>query len=155
MKLQSSPLYNFQDKTPSGTVALTGASPVTGVGKDVADATAGVATNRIARDSLSASLTWNIKAMSLTYTARWQVSVDASTWRSLNDSNDAAGTVFATGTGSDVAVTTPLVLSCPSAALSFPHVRMTVVTGGSATGVAGHDNFAVAYNYALKDEVGE
>lgn len=155
MELVGNPLRQFQNQNASGVVALTGASPQTGVGKDVADATAGVALHRIQPGTLSASVELNIKATSLTMTAFWQVSADGSTWVQLVDANNAAQVALATGSGSDVDFG-PVHVQAPMGVYAFPHARLAVVTGGSATGVAGHDNIKnIKYSYALKDRISE
>lgn len=153
MRLSSNPASKLKNQNTSGTVALTGASPQTGHGLDVYAAT-GVQCGAIDPYSLSAYVTWNIKALNLTYTAFWEGSDDGATWYTIKDQNNAAGTVFATGTGSDVAGG-PLVISAPNAVAAFKHVRLSVVTGGSATGVVGHDNVTIAYNYQLQEIITE
>src|ERR1019366_8078877 len=106
----------------SGGVALTGASPVTGVGLDV-----GPSLSLAAPGTLSCTILYNIKATNLTYTAKWQVATLAAptTWVDVATVTDAARTAFATGGGSDVAGT--FLLDAPMSVYAFPHVRCVVL----------------------------
>lgn len=128
----------------SGVVALTGAAPITGAGTTFD-------TRQAARDSLSCQLDYNIKANNLTYTATWQVSVDGSTWVTARGPNAPADVTFATGNASDVAGS--LCLSAPQSVYGYRYCRISVTTGGAATGVVGHDNFTATYSY-VKSQLG-
>ncbi len=148
---QTNTVFGCQNNaSDSGTVALTGASPVTGVALDI-----GPSLSLAVPGTLSATIAYNIKASSLTYTAKWQVATLAapSTWLDVSDQNNAARTAFATGGGTDVA--SSFTCAAPACVFAYPHVRVVVLTGGSATGVAGHDNFDASYSYMLKDHIGE
>lgn len=152
MRLTSSLAAEFTDQFPSGVVALTGAAPVTGGG---ADLWANVDRHLVMPGSVSASVEVNLKASSLTMTPQWQVSLDGSTWITLSDQNGAAGTSVGTGSGSDADLG-PFRMVAPAAIHAFPHARLAVVTGGSATGVVAHDNIKqIKYSYLLRDHIGE
>ncbi len=82
----------------------------------------------------------------ITLSAKWQVSNDASTWVDLaNGPQNAAATVLGTGTaGADTAVTKAIPL--PDAAYGFKYARMSIVVGVT-TGAAG-DTYTIGYCYS-------
>lgn len=78
----------------------------------------------------------------LTWTGKWQVSNDNSTWIDLRQSNNAANVVLATGTS---AATGDIAFDVPYAAYGFRFTRFVLVNG-VVTGAAG-DLYAISYVY--------
>jgi hypothetical protein len=123
----------------SGSIALTGAAP------QVADGLA-FDTKLAQVGSLSAELQYDVTVSTLTYTASWQVSVDGTNWLTVaNGAQNAAGVVFATGTGSKV--TSKLVVEAPLCVYAYPYARALVTTGVGVAGGAGSEDVTVLYNY--------
>ncbi len=103
-----------------------------------------VDTTRIARGSLSALVTVKAETDTLTITAKWQVSNDASTWVDVALPNNAANVALATGTsGIDAAVTRAIM--APDAVYGWHYCRIAIVNG-VATGAAA-DTYALSYCY--------
>lgn len=95
--------------------------------------------------ALSALVTVDAESASLTFTAKWQVSNDGSTWVDLaNGSQNAAGVALATGTaGADAAVTRAI--PAPDGIYGWKKARIALTTAG-ATGAAA-DTYALSYCY--------
>jgi hypothetical protein len=93
--------------------------------------------------NLSAYVDVDIETASLTFTGKWQTSLDGSTWRDVaNGSQNAAGVVIGTGTGgADASI--QKVFDAPPAVYGWPKVRFCLVTAG-ATGAA-TDTYTVSY----------
>lgn len=89
---------------------------------------------------LSALVSVTAATSTLTVTAKWQVSLDASTWIDVaNGPQNAASVVFATGTSAIVTKT----IDAPGGVYAWPFSRVALVTG-VATGAAG-DLYSVGY----------
>lgn len=100
-------------------------------------------TNKV--KNLSALLDCDIETNTITYTAKWQVSNDASTWYDLaNNTANAAATVIGTGTaGADAQV--QKVIPAPDCIYGYRFCRMAIVIG-VATG-ASADTYSIGYSY--------
>lgn len=89
---------------------------------------------------LSSQVSVTAATATLTVTAKWQVSLDATTWLDVaNGSQNAASVVFATGTSAIVTK----VIDAPAGVYAWPYARVALVTG-VATGAAG-DLYSVGY----------
>lgn len=123
----------------AGVLALSGAAPQTAAGKTLNPRAASEGT-------LSLFVKWKITTNTLTYTLKWQVSMDASTWDDVHPSNNAAIVVLATGTGSGV--TAQKVVDAPAAVYGYNYARAIVVTGTASGGGAGVDEIqALSYSF--------
>jgi hypothetical protein len=119
----------------------------------VAGSTLAGASVRIADNSrqkvrgLSALAVVDVETTSLTLTAVWQVSNDASTWVNVaNGTQNAAGVVIATGTaGADASVTK--CYDAPQAVYGWRYARFTFLTAG-ATGAA-VDTYNISYCFRV------
>ncbi len=102
-----------------------------------------LATNGIELGTLSCLFTVEAETTSLTFTAKFQVSDDDSTWYDLaGDAQNPANVTLATGTGGDDAVITR-VLPVPTPVAGWKYVRAAVVSAG-ATGAA-TDTYAFSF----------
>lgn len=118
---------------------LAAASVVAGTAVDLGD------NSRQKVKALSALVTVEAETASLTFTAKWQVSNNGSTWVDVaNGSQNAAGVVLATGTGGDDAVVSKAI-PAPDAIYGWRKARIALVTAG-ATGAA-TDTYALGYCY--------
>lgn len=91
---------------------------------------------------LSALVSVTAATSTLTFAAKWQVSVDGSTWLDIaNGSQNAAAVVLATGTAAIVTKVIP----APDSVYGYPYARVAVVNA-VATGAAG-DLYAMSYSY--------
>lgn len=97
--------------------------------------------------SLSSLVTATLTSGTLTVTAKWQVSDDATTWYDCSPLNNAANVTLATGTGT--AVATNKMLEAPQGCYSWNFARVQLVTG-AATADGAADAGTVSYRY-LKD----
>jgi len=95
--------------------------------------------------SLSALVLVDAETATFTWTAKWQVSNDGTTWVDVtNGSQNAAGVALATGTaGADAAVTRSI--PAPDAIYGWRKARMALVTGGT-TGTTS-DTYEIGYCY--------
>ncbi len=95
--------------------------------------------------NLSAVILVDIETNTLTLTAKWQVSNDASTWLDLaHGTENAAGVVVGTGTGgADAAITK--VIPAPDCIYGYRYARLALVVAGT-TGAA-VDTFSIGYSY--------
>jgi len=85
-------------------------------------------TNEIALNTLSCLYTVLAETNTITISAHWQVSHDASTWYDVKPSNGAAYVAQATGTaGADNPVS--IVLEAPKGVLGWEYVRPAVKVG--------------------------
>jgi hypothetical protein len=102
-------------------------------------------TSRPKVKNLSALVTVDAETTSLTFTGKWQVSNDNTTWVDVcNGPQNAAGVVLATGTaGADAAVTRAY--EAPPTVYGWQYARFALVTAG-ATGNA-VDTYAISYSY--------
>jgi hypothetical protein len=133
-------IKRFWNSTGVATTGFSGAAPQTVAGATIA-----------VRDKINLSALIYAKATvnTLTLTAKWQVSLDGSTWRDVYGPNRATNVVIVTGTGS--AVTDTIVVQAPEAVYGYPSVRCIVVSGvGSGSG-AGSDEASITY-YANIDQ---
>ncbi len=94
---------------------------------------------------LSAKIVCDIETDTLTMTAIWQISNDASTWLDVaNGTQNAASVVVGTGTaGADALITK--VFNAPEAVYGAQWCRL-VLRVGVATGATA-DTYAITYNY--------
>lgn len=91
---------------------------------------------------LSALVSVTAATSTLTLAAKWQVSVDNSTWLDVaNGSQNAAAVVLATGTASIVTKVIP----APDTVYGYPFARIAIVTGVATAGAS--DLFAISYSY--------
>lgn len=100
---------------------------------------------RVKNGSLSAHVTVLAETNTLTISALWQVSNDASTWITCaNGSQNAAAVVLATGTaGADAAVTRAI--PAPDSVYAHKYARVAI-TNGVTTGGAS-DTYTLGYTY--------
>lgn len=97
--------------------------------------------------TISATCTFLAETNTITLSAVWQVSNDASTWLRAVDENDAAPVAVGTGTaGADSAVTR--VVAAPRTVYGWRYVRCGVLNG-VVTGATA-DTYSIAYNYAAQ-----
>lgn len=94
---------------------------------------------------LSATLIIDAETDTITVTARWQGSNDASTWVNISHgTQNAAGVVLATGTaGADAAVT--LNIPAPANSAGWKYLRCAPIVG--VTTGAAVDTWSVQYRY--------
>jgi hypothetical protein len=94
---------------------------------------------------LGALVTVDAETNTLTFTAKWQVSNDGTTWVDVaNGSQNAAGVALATGTaGADAPVSR--MISAPDGVFGWRKARLALVTG-VATGAAA-DTYSIGYCY--------
>jgi 3-hydroxyisobutyrate dehydrogenase-like beta-hydroxyacid dehydrogenase len=90
-------------------------------------------------DALSALVSVTPATASLTFTAKWQVSNDNSTWVDFVTSTNAAGVALATGTATIVTK----VLDAPVSIYGWQWARLALVTGGATGGTS--DLYAIGY----------
>jgi len=91
---------------------------------------------------LSALVSVTAATSTLTLAAKWQVSVDNSTWLDVaNGTQNAASVVLATGTAAIVTKVIP----APDVVYGYPYARVAVVTG--VTTAAAGDLYAMSYSY--------
>lgn len=94
---------------------------------------------------LSALIDVTANTSGLTFTPRWQVSADNSTWYTLASPDNPAMVALATGAsggGDDNGV---VALAAPSAVKGWQYARAAVVTAG-ATGTT-NDVYSIGYSY--------
>lgn len=118
--------------------ALSGSAPQTGAGN-------AVLMNDVEVGSLSAYVSCLVTTNTMTVTAKWQVSIDNSTWVDCSTANSAALVTFATGTGAGV--TTTKVVEAPNGVYGHLYARCVVITGVASAGGAGQDEYTISYNY--------
>jgi hypothetical protein len=100
--------------------------------------------------TLSALVTVDAETDTITLSAVWQVSNDASTWYRCNNSNSAATVVLMTGTaGADTAVTR--VIDANPAVYGWRYARIGILNL-EANGLIA-DTFATSYSYLARDLV--
>lgn len=100
--------------------------------------TANIGTQRL--KAVSARVAVTAATSTITLTAKWQVSLDNSTWFDVaNGSQNAAGVVLATGTSAIVTKVIP----APECIYAYTFARIAVVVGVT-TGAAG-DLYAISY----------
>ena len=108
---------------------------------------AAISTRNLELGSLSSLVTVVAKTSTTTFTAKWQVSDDGSTYYDVAGSNNAANVALATGTGSSV--TTNKVLDAPASVYGWNFARVRVITAVStADGTV--DGATISYRL-LKD----
>lgn len=91
---------------------------------------------------LSALVSVTAATATLTLAAKWQVSVDGSTWLDIaNGSQNAAAVVLATGTAGIVTKIVP----APDSIYGYPFARVAIVTGVATAGAS--DLYAMSYSY--------
>lgn len=91
---------------------------------------------------LSALVSVTAATSTLTLAAKWQVSVDNSTWLDVaNGTQNAASVVLATGTTTIVTK----VLPAPDVVYGYPFARVAIVTGVATAGAS--DLYAMSYSY--------
>lgn len=78
----------------------------------------------------------------LTWTGKWQVSNDNSTWIDVRQSNNAANVVLATGTS---AATGDLAIDAPYSVYGSKYARFVLVNGVATGGVT--DLYAISYSF--------
>lgn len=94
---------------------------------------------------LSALVTVDCETSTLTMTGKWQVSNDGATWIDVtNGSQNAAGVVFATGTGGADADVTKC-FQAPDAVYGWKKARFAVVTGITTGDTV--DTYSIGYCY--------
>lgn len=98
---------------------------------------------------LSAVVTVDAETSTLTFTAKWQGSFDASTWYDIaNEPANTAGTAIATGTaGADAAVTKAV--PAPQGIEGWKYSRLALVVGVT-TGTT-NDTYSIGYCYNQHD----
>lgn len=133
-----SPRYNVSAVTGNADTLVAG-SVITGNTVD---------TSRLAKGTLSALVTVDCETNTLTMTAKWQVSKDASTWVDVALTNNAANVTLATGTaGADADVVRAIV--APEAVFGWNYARLVIVTG-VVTGNA-VDTYSIGYCYRTRE----
>lgn len=123
---------------------FTGAAP-----QNVDGASVSMVAKSIQVGSLSANVYAKATTNTLTLTAKWQVSDDASTWVDAKPSNNAANVIVVTGTGS--AVTDTICLAAPDGVYGKRYARVRVVSGTGVGAGAGTDEASVSYNWRIID----
>lgn len=124
---------------------VTGTATGVAPGSQVNGATLFMGSSRRKVQDLSAICVVDAETNTLTLTAKWQGSNDASTWIDIaNGSQNAAGVALATGTtGADAAVTKAV--PAPDAAHGYRYARCSVVVG-VVTGTDS-DTYEIGYSY--------
>ena len=133
--------FNPQYRTVVGEAAGTlTANPAAGT---TTGATNSLRLSAVKDGTLSGLATLDAETNTITLLAKWQVSMDDSTWYDLRPENGAAYVVAATGTGgADASVS--LVIPAPSAT-GWRWARMAVVNGVVQGEVA--DTFVFTYQF--------
>lgn len=127
----------------SGVLAFTGAAPQTANGTALS-----IVASRVAVGSLAANVSGNIATNLITFTGKWQVSDNGSTWKDAFNSNNAANVIIATGDGNPA--TFSRAVSGHDALYVYQYVRYVVETGVGAGGGAGVDDVTISYNYRME-----
>jgi len=133
-------------RTPARKFTSTTASQanLNGVTAGSDGAGAAIKTQVVYPGTLSALYVVDAETNTLTITAVWQVSDDASTWYDLATSNNAANVALATGTsGADPVVSRAI--PCPAEAYGWRNVR-AVARVGVTTGTSS-DLYTITYRY--------
>lgn len=78
----------------------------------------------------------------LTWTGKWQISNDATTWVDIRQSNNAANVVLATGTS---AATGDIGIDAPYSVYGARYARFVLVNGVATGGAS--DLFAISYSF--------
>jgi hypothetical protein len=104
-----------------------------------------VVTNAFEQGTLCADVTVDAETSTITMGVVWQVSNDASTWKTLVLPNNPATVVLATGTGgADAPVSR--VIAAPESVSGWRYCRASIqnlVADGTT-----NDTYSIAYNYA-------
>ncbi len=101
-------------------------------------------TNIIAIGTLSAKLSLLAQTDTFTWTVKWQVSKDNSTWIDITVPQNPANVTYQTGTaGTEAAVAR--VIEAPLGIHGWAYCRVALVTGGT-TGAA-IDTYSISYCY--------
>lgn len=135
-------------RAPNNYVRTNGTATLfaSGAAGQTIDGTA-ISTRNVELASLSSLVVVVAKTSTTTFTAKWQVSDDGSTYYDVASSNNAANVAVATGTGSSV--TTSKVLDAPASIYAWNWARVRVITAVSTTdGTV--DGATVSYRH-LKD----
>lgn len=133
-----SPRYNVSAKTGNADTLVAG-SVIAGNTVD---------TSRLAKGTLSALVTVDCETNTLTMTAKWQVSNDASTWVDVALTNNAANVTLTTGTSSADADVAKAIVA-PDAVFGWTYARLVIVTG-VVTGNA-VDTYSIGYCYRTRE----
>src|SRR6185312_1951752 len=92
-------------------------------------------------DRLTALVSVTAATSTITFTGKWQVSSDNSTWVDIVGGNNAANVTFATGTATIVTKA----LDAPQGAYGWKYARFVLVTGVTTGGAS--DLYSIAYSY--------
>lgn len=132
--------YIKSNQKALSTTAISGAA-----GTTVALNSLSLVAENVAAGTLSANITATAATASITYTVKWQVSDDASTWVDCVTMNNAANVTFATGTSAAVT----RCLDAPSCVYGKKYARLALVTGAQTAGAG--DQYSGSYNYRIDD----
>lgn len=95
---------------------------------------------------LSALVVVDVETNTMTLSAKWQVSNDASTWYDVaNGSQNAAAVVLGTGTGGDDASITKVIPVSSDSIYGWKFARLALVNGVADGNTA--DTYTVSYSY--------
>jgi hypothetical protein len=133
-----------QNQKTLAVTGFTGAAPQAVNGTSIS-----MVAERVAIGSMSANVYALATTDTLTATAKWQVSTDATTWRDAKGPNNPANVAIVTGTGS--AVTDTVCIAAPDCVYGKPYARCIVVSGVGVGAGAGVDEASVSYNWRLAD----
>jgi len=95
------------------------------------------------RGNITALVSVTAATSTITFTGKWQVSNDKSTWVDIAGGNNAANVVFATGTASIVTK----VLDAPLGVYGWRYARFVFVTGVATGGAS--DLYSIAYGFRM------
>lgn len=132
--------YVKKNQKALSTTAIVGAS-----GTTVALTALSLLAEGVETGTLSANITCTAATASITYTLKWQVSDDNSTWVDCITMNSAANVTLTTGTAAAVS----RCVDAPSCVYGKPYARLALVTGAQTAGAG--DQYAGSYNYRVSD----
>lgn len=131
----------LKNQNALATTAVVGAA-----GTTVALTAINLFSSNVETGSLSANITATAATAGITYTLKWQVSDDASTWVDCLAMNSAANVILTTGTAAALS----RCVEAPSCVYGKRHARLALVTGVQ-TAAAG-DQYAGSYNFRKRQQ---
>lgn len=126
----------LQGQRSLATTAIVGAS-----GTTVALPSVSIVAENVETGTLSANLTCTAATSGITYTVKWQVCDDDSTWVDCVAMNSAANVTLTTGTAAALS----RCFDAPSCVYGKQYARLALVTGVQTAGAG--DQYAGSYNY--------
>lgn len=123
----------------------TGTATGIGSGTAISGNTVRIGGQSLIKSDLSALISVTANSSGLTFTPRWQVSANGSTWYTLKQPENPSVLALATGASGGGDVAGVAVISAPSAVKGWQYARAQVVVG-AATGTT-NDTYSIGYAY--------